>query len=207
MGIIVVFCGPDGCGKTSAAERLQDHMREVYNFDFEVRSYRFSVLPPLKELFRRISSKKPSEEASAAGIEGMGMTKPKSILELMPSFLWNLIDFAFGFFLRRKRSFVFARYYDDNYVQRSYRTFPRALLNFGSIMVPTPDFVFLLARSPQIIYAQKPELTEEEIVLQTELFRGRLKGRNYFQEIDANQHFDEYIPKIGEHIAQKCNLR
>lgn len=164
--MIIVLCGPDGCGKTTIANSLANYLNtQTFHSPFTVKAYRFQILPPLRKLFfLKAKSFEVNQKHS-------GMCRPVHPLKLTPSFLYNCIDYFIGFLLLPGRNIIFARYYHDNYVQRSYLRFPRIILDFFNYFIPKPDFIFFLNRNPNLIYKYKPELTIKEIRRQSSEYK------------------------------------
>ena len=188
--MIIVLTGPDGCGKTTVAESLAKYINRRRNlYKFYTRAYRFNFLPRLSSIFL-IKTKKITNSKHS------GMSNPVHPVRLFPSFIYNCVDYFLGNLFFKSKSFIFARYYHDNYVQRSYLRFPRFILNFFYLFIPKPDYIFLLKRNPNLIYNKKPELTLNELELQLNRYEIELSRFENFIVINADDNIENIIVNI-----------
>ena len=194
--MIIVFLGPDGCGKTTVAERISNGWGAWSNRSSVNKAFNFEILPPLAMLFR---SKSSTDRRRSVGEFMSGMSQPKTLMRLLPSFIWNLCDFAIGSVISvfSGRDYIFARYYYDNFYQRSYRIFPLWIIRAGLLFVKTPTAIFILERNPSEIHVQKPELTIEEIKYQYHLLRARFLNVDGVYFIDANFGLDVTVDHVS----------
>jgi thymidylate kinase len=188
--MIIVLTGPDGCGKTTVADCLSNYINARSKlYKFRTRAYRFNVIPRLSSLLF-IKTQKNTKSTHS------GMSNPVHPVRLFPSFIYNCVDYFLGKYFFKSKNFIFARYYHDNYVQRSYLRFPRSILNFCYLFIPKPDYIFLLKRNPNLIYSKKPELTLSELELQLHKYEIALSRFENFIVINA----DDNIQNITNNI-------
>lgn len=169
----VVIIGPDGSGKTTVANELFKSMKKN---PFKITKHiptNFGVLPKLSNIkifFCKLlgqNFQKAEEPIPGAYLSGME-TPVHSPIRGSIYVIWYGLDMFLGrLFLRRWRGqgglIVFARYYTDYYFQRAHIKTPKWLKDLVKIVVPTPEIIFSIQRSPQDIFDGKPELSVQEI--------------------------------------------
>ncbi|MDD2599383.1 MAG: hypothetical protein PHO37_09175 [Kiritimatiellae bacterium] len=209
LRLFIAFIGPDGCGKTTIADAI------VKRFDhrpfaglYRIRSD-FGFFPRLRDIKKfvcKIVGKHiefPPEPTP--GTTHMGMKPPLS----RPRSMFYVFYYGLGLCLGQVKLLLWRsfsgiiladRYYFDYYYMRGHMHCPKWYLNLIGCMVPKPDMVFVLERSAEEIYAQKPELSVEEIKRQQEAIRLCLNGKKYARIIDASEGVEATIAKVSREI-------
>lgn len=163
--MIITLIGPDGSGKTSVRQMVASMLQDRYP-DLVVHEYerRFRLLPTIGRLLGR----KPASFDPQRIVEHQVRYK-HPVRSLITILYYTLEYFAYKIILaartRTERSKVrlFSRYWHDYYFG-----FEHARLSFGLLralewLVPQPDLIIFLDRSPERIRKDKPELPIEEI--------------------------------------------
>jgi len=179
----IVFSGPDGCGKTSLADALQENLESA---EVSVSRYEFSfrVLPSLSRLIGR-----KRINLSPAGQEGVGMVRPLTTARASLLAIWYGLDHVAGRFLLRSSTnavSISARSYHDFFYQRAYLRAPRWLIRAFVWLGPKPSLLIVPIRSSQEIFSVKPELSPSEIDLQYDRISAALCMNEYFLRVDAS---------------------
>jgi len=191
----IVVVGPDGCGKTTIANRTAERLAK--NTRTLRRDFRFEILPPISRVLRREHRKsKPAE-----GTHLIGMVTPLTPLKAAIVGIWYGIDHLLGHLLvqasRRKQSaLVFARSYHDFMYQRAYERIPTFIPRTFIALGPKPDLIVCPYRDPATIFAGKPELTEDEIRRQYLDISRRLGAHQNFHFVDANCGVDTTVEEV-----------
>ena len=152
-GIMVVFLGTDGSGKSSIINCLP----EVLDRSFNVTQIRYYHWRP-----RLLSGKKKDKPASASGMDPHQKKPYGRMLSLM-KFLYFNLDYILGYWfsvklgLGRNQLVVFDRYYYD-YLLDQYRyrlKLSERIIRGFSHLIPKPDITFLLVGDPEVLYQRK----------------------------------------------------
>ena len=85
----VVIIGPDGCGKTSIANKLADILPSEYTPI--LKTFSFNLLPSMSKVLRLNRRKKKKE-----GQINIGMVKPLSFFRVIITATWYGIDHVLG---------------------------------------------------------------------------------------------------------------
>ena len=208
----VALVGPDGCGKTTIADAVAnyfDHrplcglMRIHSNFRGTIR---------LRDIYRKLMSlfgRNVTFEADLPpGTRGMGMKPPLERFRSMFYVLYYGVVLAIGgrLALFRWRTFsgllLADRYYYDYYYMRGYIKCPKWWKDLVRIIVPEPDLIFVLERSAEEIYSQKPELEIEEIKRQQFEIRHCLGNDRRVSFIDAGHGIDLTVQAVCSKIEK-----
>jgi thymidylate kinase len=168
--LFVVLIGPDGSGKSTVADGLQQLLAPLFS---KPRYYHghFGILPRLRDLARLINFRKPGdsgpEEASSSTIPGEARGgRLRSLTYLLYYTLDYFLGHAIMFSARGKGELiVFDRYYYDYLIQPD-MTLSDPLLSSLMRLVPQPDVVVYLKNKPATIHQRKPELSLQELARQ-----------------------------------------
>lgn len=189
---MIAVVGPDGVGKTTFINLLQQEMSRVMVKDLnaiQVIHFRPSILPNIKKLLSGKQYDSSKEEFSSPH-RAAPASFPSSLVRLV--YYW--FDYFFGYWFVNRRKcvkgnlLVFDRYYYDFIVdpRRSRINLPPCIRNLFLFLTPLPDFVFFLDCDPDVVYARKQELERDEIERQLIEYRKlALKYSNRFIRLDA----------------------
>lgn len=201
-GLFVVLCGPDGCGKSTAAEGMLERLRTTFSPE---KSAHYHWKPRLARVRR-------SNDAPAIDPHGRApRSKPLSFVY----FALHWLEFVVGSRVLLPHTFfrgglvLVDRYYYDFFVdQRRYRLqIPHWLAWFGYFLVKKPDLVFLLDAPPEILRQRKQEVSPEETTRQREAFLDLVRGLPQGIVINAanspDRVADDLARCILEHLASR----
>ena len=189
--MLIVFIGPDGCGKTTVANAVVSHLSHNKAVDVRFFELNFGVLPRFRDvaalIFRRSFGKNHTPGERLGGMKAA----PNSPFRAGFYILWYALDYILGGLLHRKAIsdgvVVFARYSYDYGYQRSYKRAPRFMRDFMIYLSPRPDLVFTIDREADEIFRMKPELDVNEIRVQQEKIAMMLSGNPRFHILDGRQ--------------------
>lgn len=185
-GISVVFFGPDGCGKTSVAEGLQQALVKTYYVEKSMHCH-WKPLPP--------------KGGPCAPTEDPHALPPRNKLLSTLYFFYHYLPFIWGWWryvkpvLFRNGLVIIDRYYYDFFVdQRRYRLrLPQWIVKLGFIFVKKPELVFCLDAEPEILQARKAEVSFDECRRQREAYRDLAEKLPNGHVIDASQSLDKVV--------------
>jgi len=145
---LIVFCGMDGTGKTTLAEKLAQSLKEHGLTVRLMHGHGYSV------------------SQNSFGISDRGVKKWRYILRLMLplAFLDNLFTFYSKYRPSgKKEALICDRYFYDKAARMLYYGIcSKAMINKYVKLLPRPDYVFFLDVSPQSARSRKKEYAEEE---------------------------------------------
>lgn len=202
--MLVAVIGPDGCGKTTVVNRLIEAL-DARSVNATHSAMHFEILPQLKDLINPFLTRK----IDSSHIEGeyhIGMkSKPHSAVRGSLYVLWYTLDYILGnlrLFRPRKKGDImfFARYYYDYYFQRVYLNTPYLLIRFCEFFVPIPSLIITIGRSPEEIFALKPELSIKEIKRQQKIINDLFIGRKNAYIVDGSVGIDNTVQQVLELI-------
>lgn len=205
LRLFIAFIGPDGCGKTTIVNRVQERFsHRPFNSLMRIKSD-FGTLPRLRNIKRIgakiIGRKIEFEEGPPPGTPGMGMGAPVGALKSAVYITY----YGVGLFLGRLRllcwrafaGWIIAdRYYYDYYYMRAHLMCPVWFKNIIEFFVPKPDFIFYLDRPADEIYRQKKELDIEEIEREQNVIKAALGKKRQFCEIDASNGVEATVENV-----------
>lgn len=207
--MLIVFIGPDGCGKTTVATRVKESLEEegqkVHFFELN-----YCILPRFRDMasfvLRRKVGRAHEPGEHLAGMKGL----PNAPFKAMIYMLWYGLDYFIGRFRYKAsakgQSVVFARYVYDYGYQRAYCRAPKLVYSIMLLMAAKPDFVFTIDRDGEEIFACKPELSVEEIKRQQNSIKSLMAHKPYFHVLDGNHGVDATVASALALIIRKIQV-
>jgi thymidylate kinase len=186
---MLVFFGPDGCGKTSVADGLKRALQVTF--------------PPEKVLHCHWKPVRPKGESSVPTEDPHG--KPsRSRFQSLIFFVYHYLPFIWGWWLHVKPVLcksglvIIDRYYYDFFVDlRRYRlNLPQWVVKLGFVFVKKPDLVFCLDADPEVLQARKTEVSFEECTRQREAYRALAEKLPNGYVIDASQPLENVVRDV-----------
>lgn len=188
--MLIVLIGPDGCGKTTLANKLVEKMHERgrRSYFFEMT---FGIIPRFRDIASFIMRRKVGRSHETGALLAGMSYPPNSPTRALVYAVWYGLDYLAGRWKYRKELksdlVLFARYSYDYAFQRAYMRMP----NFGTRLIfacaPQPDFVFTIYRGANEIFSQKPELSPSEIERQQRAIKKLLCNRSNFYVLDGSR--------------------
>jgi thymidylate kinase len=211
-GLMVVFLGTDGAGKSTVTARIEQDLAPAFS---STKRYHRPVASPLRWMKRyRVRSSpggRTSASASAADLDAQpaqphppGKPPHKLPASLLKLGLWWADFTIFGYLLSvyprlvRSNLVLLDRYYDDLLVHPEGYRYGGSLrlARFVGRFVPHPHLVILLDAPPEVIHARKPELTFEETTHQREMYLRVMEGYSNGHVVDASRPLDEVVDEV-----------
>ena len=195
-GMTVAFLGPDGAGKSSVIEALQERFSDVYR--------RQIVLHWKPALVKRGTSSGPVTDPHGKA--------PRGRLLSTAYFGFHVLEYAIGGFLfilwptARNHLVVLDRYYHDFYVDR--RRFrlnvPDGMVRLGHACIPEPDLVFCLVSPADVLLERKAEVSLEEADRQVEGYRRIASEGHNRHLIQTARPLEEVVDDVEDRL--RCFL-
>jgi thymidylate kinase len=202
-GLLIVFAGPDGCGKSSVSQGILARLGGT--FDLAKSTYfhwKPSVLWP----------ERPRNGSAALDPH----SKPVRPLGLsIIFFLRHLADFYLGAILRilpvtfKNALVAVDRYYYDFFIdQRRFRlSIPQAVALLGYRFLLKPDIVFCLDAPPAVIQARKQEVPFEETARQQAAYLALVETLPNGRIVDASRPLEQVISDVESIILEHMSAR
>jgi thymidylate kinase len=186
--MIITLIGPDGTGKSSVRRIVASMLRRKY-LELEVKEYerRFRLLPTLSALAGRKSVAKDPGRIVEHDIRHQHPLRSMLIVTYYTmEYLAYKIIFALNFASERHKVHLFARYWHDYYFGFEYARLPAGFLRLLEPLVPRPDLILFIDRSPEVIRKDKPELPLAEIRRQQNAIKASIFAkRSQFRGVHA----------------------
>jgi len=195
-GLNIAIMGPDGSGKTTVIEQLEQDMGEAFR-----RIQYFHLYP------------KP-------GSHGVVHTDPHnqkvrgfvpSVLKLMYFvFLYNVGFLRYVLPMKIKSTMsIFDRYYDDILVDPTrYRNgTPEWVVKFFRSFIPQPDLWIILDAPTEVIQKRKAEVTVEETERQRQAYIRLSKSKKNAILVDTNKEVKLISSDISKFMCEYLNAR
>lgn len=207
---LVVLIGPDGCGKTTIADAIEARFK---NRPFtSIKRIRMNFgMPRLRSIYallaRCVGVRLKFKDDPKPGTRHMGMQKPHSMLRAMMYVTYYGFGMVFGrlklLLWRAFSGLIIAdRYFYDYYYMRGYAECPRWFVSIMELAAPKPDLIFVLQRPASEIYAQKPELTPEEITRQQDIIKNIFYKRKNVCVVDASHGIEKTVWMVNREIEK-----
>jgi thymidylate kinase len=177
--MFVVLLGPDGSGKTTIARDLSEFWKRDYGATTVQIHGGFHLLPELKNLRRAIAwlcHKPMAPEVDFTGRHSGVSVAPHSLTRSLCYLLYYSWDYILShipvFYHKGKDRLIVAdRYFYDYFFQLRNSKLPHRLLDAIRRVIAQPDLIVCVERDAEAIYADKDELTVDEIRRQQAVLR------------------------------------
>jgi len=164
-GLMLVFLGPDGVGKTTVIEKLKESPL------FE-KKQQYYLLPGFLSRYRQADS-----GPRVVNTDPHGRPPRNKLFSMVKQFVW-LAEYILGYYFIVKKDLfhnklvLFDRYYYDMLVDKKRYRYngPDWLLKLCSKLVPAPDLLIVLTAPVEVIYERKQEVCISEIKTQVNLY-------------------------------------
>ncbi|MCK9267435.1 MAG: hypothetical protein M0P14_01820 [Alkaliphilus sp.] len=208
-GMLVVFLGPDGVGKTYIADRLARILER--RFPKIIRTHlgnRPVILPCLTGKRASEVNTNNSESIIAARRSSWRFYQSLRVL-------YYALDYIVDYFIRlrlwkSKGYLILSERYSYKYFAGPQIHIPKAAKftrYLACILVPAPDIAIFLDASPQVILRRKKELTEEAIIAQRQAYRGVRKFVREFYVVDNSGQPESVADEIISIILKVASHR
>ncbi|HPD07503.1 MAG TPA: hypothetical protein PLC08_06575 [Candidatus Bipolaricaulis sp.] len=174
-GAFVVLIGPDGAGKTTAAQNLLQTVSTKRLFSRRIYLYRrFPLFPELKVFVRWIRRRRTAE--APASTENLEEVKPFGRCRCMLYVVYYGVEYMLGRlwlwwqFGKNRALVVSDRYFHEYLLQRQFQKTPRWLLALFMRLIAQPDALIYLRTDPKTAYLRKGERSIQELQRQCALF-------------------------------------
>jgi thymidylate kinase len=203
-GVSIVFFGPDGCGKTSVANGLKQHLQKTFYQERSIHCH----WKPVRQKGEGVA---PNEDPHARPARNPALS--------LAYFIYHYLPFIWGWWLHikpvlfRDGLVIIDRYYYDFFVDlRRYRlNLPQWIVKLGFVFVKKPDLVFCLDAAPEVLQARKKEVSFEECKRQREAYRELATTLPNGQVIDAAQPLEQVVADVQrvvlEYMAGRTSRR
>jgi thymidylate kinase len=203
-GLIVAFLGPDGAGKSTVMERVQQGLFP--------QAFRFAKSCHLR----------PHIVGAGPKPEGLGnphAQPPRGVISSLAKLgLWWM-DYTVGYWvavfpqLLRSALVLFDRYYHDLLVdQRRYRySGSLRLARLVGWLVPQPHLFILLDAPPQVLQARKQDVAYEETIRQRDAYLKLVRRMSNGYVVDASRPLHHVVTEtewiILDYMAERTARR
>lgn len=164
---MIAFYGADGAGKTTLINALKDDpiINSIYD-EVIINHTRPKIIPSISELLCR-------EKASS---NVMREHQPYFFLKAHIVLCYYFFDYFFynfsiaRYFSRKKRLFIFDRYFHEYSYQPSFKRLNPFLIKVLQYFIPKPNITFYITGDAEVISKRKDEVTAEFVQNQYELY-------------------------------------
>ncbi|MDR2410415.1 MAG: hypothetical protein LBE13_20210 [Bacteroidales bacterium] len=196
-GLIIVFMGPDGCGKTTIINGIKPDISEIFR-----KTKQYHLFPK-------------DGKANTEPVTNPHSQKPRGYIGSFVKLCYLLYLYMTGYwckiFLQKIKStfVIFDRYFHDLIVDpKRYRhKSGTGLLKFIAIFIPKPDIWILLDASAEIIQQRKSEVSFEETTRQVIAYRQLFSNLKNSYIINANRSVNEIIYEVEDIIIRYLESR
>lgn len=201
VGYSAVLLSPDGGGKSSVFERLEETCWGCFHGITKM-----YFRPHILQNPGMLNPLNPVPE-SADNPDPHGK-KPNGLIKSLIRYFYYNIDFILGYHIlvRKKRIqkqlVVFDRYYYDYFVDlKRYRySFPKWIPKAFAWSIPKPDVIFVLEGTPKVLFDRKKELPLEELERQVKAYHNIAVKYNDAVIIDVDKPLDNVVNQVTHEI-------
>lgn len=201
-GLMVVFEGTDGSGKTTIIDNLPRFLGERFSGG-EIVYYHW------RPGFIKSPNRESNENTGKVCTDPHGK-KPYGRLVSLGKFLYFNLDYILGYWFSVRRHLaagklvIFDRYYYDYYLdKRRYRlNISDAVLDFFKPLIPKPGITFLLVGDAVRLYERKREIPIEEIQRQIDCLLAHRDCFAHSVVVDVNQDVDAVVSAVVREILR-----
>lgn len=201
VGICAALLSPDGGGKSSIFERINETCWGAF-YGISRMYFRPHILKNPGMLNPLNPVPESSDNPNPHG------KKPNGLIKSLIRYFYYNVDYILGYNLLvrkkciQKQLVVFDRYYYDYFVDmKRYRySFPKWLPKAFSWSIPNPDIIFILDGTPEILYERKKELSLDEISRQIVEYRKIAQRYQNAVIINVDKTLDEVVRDVTHQI-------
>lgn len=204
VGMCVALLSPDGGGKSTVFERMAETCWGSF-YGIEKMYFR-------PHLFRNPGMLNPLHPVpEAADNPDPHGRKPNGLVKSLVRYFYYNLDYVLGYNVKvrkkcvQKKLVVFDRYYYDYFVdlQRYQYSFPRFVPKMFAWMIPTPDIIFVLEGTPEVLYARKKELPVEEIARQTKAYHAIVERYKNAVAVDVDRPIEDVVSQVTRTVIMR----
>ncbi len=200
-GLIVVFLGPDGVGKSSVIAAVALGVAGAFN-----RTARYGFAPGLLTWLRR---------PSGANAQPHAVPPRSAVMSIVRAVCYWLVYYLLCYRLRvrlqlaRSTLVMHDRHLIDALVDpKRYRYGgPMWLLRVIWRFVPQPDLIVLLDAPPEVLQARKQEVPFEESARQREAYRSLVRSMENGHVVDSTRPLEQVVGDVSDIILGSLSAR
>src|SRR3990167_1052118 len=191
-GLFIVVLGPDGAGKSTLIEKLEQELSGAFRG-----TAKFHLRPGI---FGKKDEGNPVTDPHGK--------PPRSYLMSILKIAYYLADYILGYLIKlypkfvRSTMVVFDRYYDDILVDPARYRYggPSTLVELMRYFIPKPDLILALDVSEEEILHRKQEVGREELIRQRKAYRDLAVKLPNAIILDSDQNQDKLAMDASEII-------
>lgn len=199
-GLMIVFIGTDGSGKTTIIDALPKYLMDNSLY-YKISYYHWRPGYIVKKEQRK----------EGVRVEDPHAKPPYGFVKSFAKFMLINFDYLLGYQFEIKKKLkqgelvVFDRYFYDYYLDEArYRlSLKDSLIHMFQFMIPKPDMTFLLLGTPEVLYERKKEISVDEIHNQCNKI---IKYEGYMaptQKINVDKEVSIVVDRIGSWIVEQ----
>lgn len=201
-GIMVVFEGTDGSGKSTIIDSMPNIMYRSYDSSYiDYYHWRPGV----------IKREKKEKDRNNIIVSDPHALKPYGRIKSFFKFCFFNIDYLVGYIVKirwqlaKGHIVVFDRYYYDYYLDKiRYRlSISNRVIDVFKSIIPKPGITFLLIGDPEVLYERKREISIKEIEAQIRRLMGNMGKFNNPCIVDVNNPIDIVCGDVCNQILMK----
>lgn len=206
FGAFVVFIGPDGSGKTTAARGLLNSAaaEKLFARRFYFHTT-FPFLPKLRRIALSLGIARPVETEEAGPPSKRLQPLPLLRSMLYPVY-YGVNNFLGRFWLWKQMKnggalVVLDRYFYEYLIDPQFSRCPRWLLSLLLRLIPKPDALIYLKADPQTVYRRKGELPLAEVQALARKCEQVLACCNNGFAVEADTPVDDTLARVWEIVV------